>query len=252
MDTATVSHEISVSGVKQDQLVRLDTRISRFVMKNGLDRGLLSLRLTGGSITALPFDGVTVEGYPPFFTRHRENCRGGTFSAALRGATLDIPVNLGQLVIGDYQHLVGIPEHTGSLTLSVSFSPAAIILKLTSINYTGKGRVLPLAAGIERELHDEEGRVTIATPNTSCFLVELAPDEDDALLELLGRMEVPPAQSFYTASYRAALFGQWRTLPYREGRLVHAPGKRLCLVHLTDEPLRHDLYILQESARNGG
>lgn len=252
MDAATVSHEISVAGTREGQLVRLDTRISRFIMKNGLDRGLLSLRLSGGVITGLPFDGVTASGYPGFFSRYRDYCREGAFAAALRGATLDIPVNLGQLVIGDYQHLVGIPEVSATLTLTLSFSPAAIILKLASTSYTGKGRILPLDAGIERELHDAEGQVTIATPNTSCFLMELAPDEDDALLELLERMEVPAAESFYTASYRAALFGQWQRLPYRQGKLVHTAGKRLCLVHLTDEPLRHDLYLLQQSARTSG
>lgn len=245
--TTTVKHQFRIpcSGGK---LMRIDARINRFLMKNGMDRGLLSIRVAGGVVAALPFEFPVITSYPALYRSYLERLGDTPFRDRVRGEHLSLPVNLGQLVVGDSQHPVVFPAAGEEiLTVEIEFRPVHTILKLTSLSCSRSGQIQPLGEKVERELNDPDGSGTVllAVPNTTALVLSLKRRDHDAFLQLLESFPVPEGEGFYTASYRSAVFGQWGSLSYENGRIPDEGADKLSLVHLGDGAQRHDIYILQ-------
>ncbi len=243
---------------KSCNLFRLDSLISDEIAASGFDKGVI--RITGPQglfFSTMEFNKDLVEDFNRMYKNMEKNILPKLdpyLKSKLPGRKMDIPVNLGRLVIGDWQQIVFYTtQDFENIRIELEFFPSDNILGLESMETTTELQTFDITDIIERTLMNcEAERITLVAPSTSVMLYTLKPEYYQRMIDFL-MLAVPKGGKYHHVHgsdrnrvgytpLRSILISQILTLDTSHGGLS-LDGERLYLTEMDIQPRRRDIYF---------
>lgn len=243
---------------KAANVFRIDSLVSDEILAAGFEKGVIRLSGPEGlHFTTMEFDKDLSQDFSSLYPHLMKQLKAKTdpyLLSKLPSCSMDIPVNLSRLVIGDWQQIVFYTtQDFPHISIQIEFIPSDHILGLESLDTTTELQTFDITDIIERTLMNCQSEwITLVVPSTSAILYTLKPEYYQSLIELLFRL-VPTERKYrhvhgnepkrvgYTP-LRACLISQVLTLPTTQGRLA-LEGERLFLTEMDIQPRRRDVYF---------
>lgn len=238
---------------------RIDEIINDEIRASKEERGVI--RITGPEglfFTTIEYEENLVKDFTDVYVNFEKSILPGlpaSLKALLPCASICLPYNMNQLVIGDWQQLVFFTtKDLNGIVIELEFIRSGAILGLESIYTTAELQTLDITDVVERTLQNTNGEhVTMISPSSTVALYTLDPSEYPALIKALtatvpqGRryrhVHSWEAREVAHTHLRSSLIGQAKTLPTRDGRLDLQHNQRLFLTEFDLAPNRRDIYF---------
>ncbi len=239
--------------------LRIDEELNEVVSKSGINKGSIDVEANRDDviISTIEFEpGLAYTDFPKHYIRitNTKSDIVNKFKHKLVSNKMSFPINLGKLVIGDWQQIFLFSKDGGSVKLKITIEESPNVLGLESVYPYRELDHFDITDIINGGVNGTvNGYVTLITPDSTAIITTIKPEEINEFKDALEL--IAPKNTFYAhqmmwhdhnghSHIRASMFGQSVKLPIKNGKLDLKEGERLILIETNINPLRRDIYFM--------